>query len=73
MLEKGLMNTVNRCVPNDEVLKKVNERIILIKIIAEKRNIIAWQVLRPPNWFTILIEGTIDGRSGRGRNRQEYG
>ena len=50
----------------------LDERRILIETIAKWRMGMVGHLIRHSNWFTILIEGTIEGRRGRGRPRQEY-
>ena len=55
-------------VPNDEVLKRVDERRTLIGTIGERRASTVGHMLRYSDWFTALIKG----RSRRQNTRQEY-
>ena len=55
---------------NDDDLKRVGERRTLFKTTEERRSNMVGYLLRSSNWFTILIEGMIEGLSGRGRPNQ---
>ena len=59
-------------VPNNEVLRRMGEKKMLIASIVETRSNIIGFLLRHSNWFSTLIEGMIKGRSGRASPRQEY-
>lgn len=58
--------------PNDDVLKRVDEKRILINTTAERRSSMVAYLVRHSNWFTTLIEEMMDGRSGKCRFREEY-
>ena len=56
---------------NDDVLRKAGVKSILTGSIVERRSNIVDHLLCHSNWFTTLIEGMIEGRSRKGRFRQD--
>lgn len=59
-------------IKNLEVLKNVNEKRYLMKIISERKCIWIRHTIRNNKYLTMIIEGLVNGKSAWGRPRQKF-